>query len=147
MDKNFSTEEVFESAVSIVKNLPKEGAIKPSDELKLKLYAYYKQATHGPNDTPKPRFYQIVEAYKWDAWQKLGNMSKEDAMLNYIGELKGIMESIPEEENDPEANKQLEDVLGKKFYDYCKSIVSRILKFSLYKKFVYLFCSETRKFH
>lgn len=123
-NSNLPIEEIFESAVSIIRNLPKEGSIKPSDELKLKLYAYYKQATHGPNDTPKPRFYQIVEAYKWDAWRKLGNMSKEDAMLSYINELKQVMETIPEEEAAIEDNKRFEDIIGKKFYDYCKSIVS-----------------------
>ena len=128
MDNNLTTEEVFNSAVSIVRNLPKEGAIRPSDELKLKFYAYFKQATHGPNDTPKPRFYQIVEVYKWDAWQKLGDMSKEEAMLSYIRELKKVMDDIPEDEVDPEANRHFEDVLGKKFYDYCKSSVSRPLQ-------------------
>lgn len=125
MEDNFPIEEVFESAVSIVRNLPKEGSIKPSDELKLKLYAFYKQATHGPNDTPKPRFYQIVEAYKWEAWLKLGNMTKEEAMLNYIRELKQIMETVPSDEADTEGTKHFEDILGKKFYDYCKSTVSR----------------------
>lgn len=124
MDQNFSVEEVFNSAVSIVRNLPKEGPIKPPDEIKLKFYAYFKQATHGPNDTPKPRFYQIVEVYKWDAWRKLGGMTKEDAMLNYIRELKQIMDTIPKEETGLEDNKHFEDILGKKFYDYCKSIVS-----------------------
>lgn len=122
--QEFSIEEVFESAVSIVRNLPKEGPIKPSDELKLKLYAYFKQATHGPNDTSKPRFYQIVEAYKWDAWHKLGDMSKEDAMLNYVRELKQVMDTIPKDEPDLDDNKHFEDILGKKFYDYCKSTVS-----------------------
>lgn len=132
MDTNYSTEEIFNSAVSIVRNLPKEGSIKPSDELKLKLYAYFKQATYGPNDTPKPRFYQIVEAYKWDAWRKLGSMSKEEAMLNYIGELKQVMDTIPSDETDLDSSKHFEDVLGKKFYDYCKSSVSTLL-FSSYK--------------
>lgn len=123
-NSDLPVEEIFESAVSIVRNLPKEGPIKPSDELKLKLYAYYKQATHGPNDTPKPRFYQIVEVYKWDAWRKLGDMSKEDAMLRYIGELKQVMDTIPADKAAIEDNKHFEDILGKKFYDYCKSIVS-----------------------
>lgn len=124
MDKDFTTEEVFNSAVSIVRNLPKEGSIKPSDELRLKLYAYFKQATHGPNDTSKPRFYQVVEGYKWDSWRKLGDMPKETAMMHYIQELKEIMKTIPVKETDVEDNKHFEDVLGKKFYDYCKSIVS-----------------------
>jgi len=121
--------EVFESAVKIVRNLPKEGPIKPSDDLKLKLYALFKQATHGPNDTAKPRFYQIVEAYKWEAWTKLGDMSREEAMLNYISELKKIMDTIPRDEAVQDGSKHFEDVLGKKFYDYCKSVVSLSLSF------------------
>lgn len=66
----------------------------PSDELKLKFYAYYKQATEGPNKTPKPAFYDVVGKYKWSAWTNLGNMSKEDAMNGYINELKQIVETM-----------------------------------------------------
>lgn len=119
MDDTTNIEEVFHSAVSVVRNLPKEGPIKPSDGLKLKLYAFFKQATHGPNDTPKPRFYQIVEGYKWDAWYKLQDMTKQQAMLSYVRELKNIMDTIPEDERDLDAN-----IEAKPFYDYCKSIVS-----------------------
>lgn len=121
-DGEFNTEEVFKSAVSIVQNLPPEGSFKPSDELKLKLYAYFKQATHGPNDTPKPRFYQIVQVYKWDAWRRLDQMSKEDAMLNYIRELRDVMETIQADEFESTSHERFEDVLGRKFYDYCKSL-------------------------
>lgn len=124
-DQEYKLDEVFESAVAIVRNLPKEGPIKPSDGLKLKLYAYFKQATHGPNDTTKPKFYQFVEAYKWDAWRQLGDMSREDAMSNYISELKKIMDTIPKNESVAEVNVQFEEILGKKFYDYCKSTVSQ----------------------
>ena len=124
LGQGFQIQEVFDSAVTIVKNLPKEGPVNPSDGLKLKFYAYFKQATHGPNDTPKPRFYQIVEAYKWDAWNKLADMPKEEAMLAYINELKSIMNSIPEDEAELEDSKHFEQILGKKFYDYCKSTVS-----------------------
>lgn len=123
MEDQFSTQEIFESAVSIVRNLPRQGPIKPSDELKLKFYAYYKQATHGHNDTPKPRFYQLVEAYKWDAWHKLAHMSKEDAMTAYIEQLKQVMESISGD-SSAASQEHFRDILGQKFYDYCKSSVS-----------------------
>lgn len=122
MEFNFSTEQVFNSAVNIIRNLPKDGSIRPSDEVKLKFYAYFKQATHGPNNTPKPRFYQIVEGYKWDAWHRLGDMTKEEAMLNYIDELKQAMDLVPE--MDAESSNHFEGVLGKEFYDYCKFINS-----------------------
>lgn len=101
-------EDLFNIAVSIVRGLPKDGEFKPSDDLKLKFYAYFKQATHGPNDTPKPKFYQLVESYKWDAWKKLEEMSKKEAMMNYIRELKQVIESVPKgsNSNDVESFKE-----------------------------------------
>lgn len=68
----------------------KLGPFQPSDDLKLKFYAYYKQATEGPNETSKPSFYDIVGKYKWSAWKDLGEMSKEDAMTGYVNELKKV---------------------------------------------------------
>ena len=58
--------------------------------MKLKFYAYYKQATEGPNTTRKPAFYDIVNRYKWDAWNQLGGMDKQTAMHSYIEELKKV---------------------------------------------------------
>ena len=66
------------------------GSFQPSDELKLTFYAYYKQATEGANETKKPHFYDIVNRYKWEAWKKLGNMSKREAMTVYVEELKKV---------------------------------------------------------
>ncbi len=54
-------------------------------------YAYFKQATEGPNETKKPAFYDIVNKYKWEAWKKLANMSKEKAMESYVEELKKVL--------------------------------------------------------
>lgn len=122
-DQNLSIEELFNSAVNIVRNLPKEGPIKPSDELKLKFYAHFKQATHGPNDTPKPKFYQLVESYKWDAWKKLGDMSKEDAKNNYIRQLKEVIDEIPSGEELGDIG-EFRKILGDRSFDCCKSIVS-----------------------
>lgn len=67
------------------------GKFQASDELKLKFYAYYKQATEGPNTQPKPAFYDVVGRYKWDAWKKLGEMPREEAMINYVEELKKVI--------------------------------------------------------
>lgn len=117
-----STREIFESAVNIIKNLPKDGPIQPSIEMKLKFYALFKQATHGPNNTSKPKFYQVAEGYKWDAWRKLGDMPKGEAMLKYVGELKQSMNSLDlgNIEPNPEDEKKFEEVLGKRMYNYCK---------------------------
>lgn len=68
---SMTIEEQFNAAVNVIQNLPKNGSFQPSDQLKLKFYAYYKQALDGPNQTPKPSFYEIVNRYKWDAWAKV----------------------------------------------------------------------------
>lgn len=67
------------------------GAYQPSHELMLRFYGYYKQATEGPNNMPKPNFWEIIKKAKWDAWSRLGNMSKEEAMMNYVEELKKVI--------------------------------------------------------
>lgn len=56
----------------------------------LRFYAYYKQATEGPNTMAKPNFWEVVKKAKWEAWAKLGNMSREQAMINYVEELKKV---------------------------------------------------------
>lgn len=67
-----------------------EGSYQPSKELLLKFYGYYKQATIGPNNQPKPSFWDVVNRAKWQAWDNLGNMSKEKAMEEYVDELKKV---------------------------------------------------------
>lgn len=92
-----TTEERFNAAVEVIRGLPKNGSFQPSHELQLKFYAYYKQATLGPVaecKVPKPRFWDIVGNAKWDAWMKLGNMSKQEAMEKYVEELVKIVEAM-----------------------------------------------------
>lgn len=90
-----SIEEQFTAAVNVIQNLPKNGSFQPSDQLKLKFYALFKQAKEGPNTTPKPSFYEIVARYKWEAWTKLGEISKEEAMKGYVSELKQVSRYFP----------------------------------------------------
>ncbi|EGT36192.1 CBN-MAA-1 protein [Caenorhabditis brenneri] len=75
---------VFETAVFIVQNLPKDGPVKTSTDEKLNFYALFKQATHGNCDIPKPSFYDIQGVYKWNAWKKLENMTSEEAKNAYV---------------------------------------------------------------
>jgi hypothetical protein len=56
----------------------------------LRFYAYFKQATEGPCVAPRPAFWEVVKKMKWEAWNKLGNMSREEAMNNYVEELKKV---------------------------------------------------------
>uniref|UniRef100_UPI00398E78EC acyl-CoA-binding domain-containing protein 5A isoform X1 n=3 Tax=Pristiophorus japonicus TaxID=55135 RepID=UPI00398E78EC len=85
----------FEAAVSVIQSLPKNGSFQPSNELMLKFYSYYKQATLGPCSTPRPGFWDPIGKYKWDAWNSLGDLSKEEAMIAYVEEMKKILESMP----------------------------------------------------
>ncbi|XP_075411367.1 enoyl-CoA delta isomerase 2 isoform X1 [Tenrec ecaudatus] len=70
----------FEMAVNQVKLLKNE----PGKEVKLKLYALYKQATEGPCNMPKPGMLDFINKAKWDSWNALGNLSKETARQNYV---------------------------------------------------------------
>lgn len=66
------------------------GAYQPSNDTMLRFYSYYKQATEGPCQQSKPAFWEIVKKAKWDAWNRLGNMSRTEAMNNYVEELKRV---------------------------------------------------------
>ncbi|XP_049955011.1 acyl-CoA-binding domain-containing protein 5 isoform X1 [Schistocerca serialis cubense] len=108
-----TTEEKFRAAVNVIRNLPKNvkagairsilfsspGSYQPSHELMLRFYAYYKQATEGPCTAPRPSFWEVVKKMKWEAWSKLGDMSKEEAMNNYVEELKKIVETMSYTDN------------------------------------------------
>ncbi len=82
----------FQAAVSFIKSLPAAGAAGPSpvslsNEDKLRFYALYKQATEGACNTPQPGFFDMVGKYKWDAWRRLGDKDKTQAMQEYVESL------------------------------------------------------------
>lgn len=53
----------------------------------LRFYGYFKQATQGPCGGSRPAFWDIVGRAKYDAWKRLGEMPKTDAMAKYVDEL------------------------------------------------------------
>lgn len=53
----------------------------------LKFYAFYKQATSGKCDVPKPGIFNMAGRAKWSAWNDLGDLSKELAMKGYVEHL------------------------------------------------------------
>lgn len=55
-----------------------------TDTVKLEFYKYYKQSMFGDCNTQRPTFLYFKECAKWDAWNSIKNMSKYDAMDNYI---------------------------------------------------------------
>ncbi|TDH06174.1 hypothetical protein EPR50_G00129370 [Perca flavescens] len=91
-----SLEAKFVAAVKVIRSLPEEGPFQPSDDMMLLFYSYYKQATVGPCNIPRPNgFWDTHGKAKWDSWSSLGNMTKEQAMKNYVEDIQLILEAIP----------------------------------------------------
>ena len=70
----------FEAAAANVLKAKKD----PGNDLKLKLYAHYKQATEGDVAGDKPGFTDFVNRAKDEAWAKLKGMGADDAMKAYV---------------------------------------------------------------
>ncbi|KAK3086784.1 hypothetical protein FSP39_023346 [Pinctada imbricata] len=77
----------------------------PGNEIKLKIYALFKQATIGKCNAPKPGMMDFVGKYKWEAWNELGDMSKDEAQLQYIK----IVEDLAGAEQPAETGSQAGD--------------------------------------
>jgi len=72
--------QAFEEAVLKSKSLPNQ-----SNESLLKLYSLYKQGTEGDVNIEKPtNFFDIAGIAKFNAWEELKGLSKEDAMQKYV---------------------------------------------------------------
>lgn len=71
----------FENAVLEVQKL----ADRPDNEILLKLYALYKQATLGDVSGKRPGLMDFVGRAKYDAWSDLKGCSKDEAMKGYAG--------------------------------------------------------------
>ncbi|XP_073487089.1 enoyl-CoA delta isomerase 2 isoform X1 [Aquarana catesbeiana] len=82
-----ASQEDFDKAQNDLKTLKKD----PGNEVKLKLYALFKQATQGACNAPKPGMLDFVNKAKWDAWNSLGDLSKEKARQSYIELVSGLI--------------------------------------------------------
>uniref|UniRef100_A0A8C6PBC7 Acyl-CoA-binding domain-containing protein 5 n=1 Tax=Nothobranchius furzeri TaxID=105023 RepID=A0A8C6PBC7_NOTFU len=94
-EENRLTRMRFDAAVKVIKSLPPNGPFQPSNDIMLKFYSYYKQATIGACNIPRPGFWDAVGKAKWDAWNSLGDMAKEEAMAAYVDQMKLILEGMP----------------------------------------------------
>lgn len=72
--------EKFEQAQALVKTLTE----RPENEELLDLYALYKQATEGDNNTKEPGMWDLKEKFKWKQWDSKRGMNVDDAMQAYI---------------------------------------------------------------
>lgn len=74
-----TTKAAFDAALQRVKSLTQ----RPDNATLLQLYALYKQATEGDNTTAKPSLTDLVARAKWDAWNKIKGLSRDEAMQRY----------------------------------------------------------------
>ncbi|XP_017043469.1 acyl-CoA-binding protein homolog [Drosophila ficusphila] len=79
--------EQFNAAAEKVKSLTK----RPSDDEFLELYALFKQASVGDNDTAKPGLLDLKGKAKWEAWNKQKGKSSEAAQQEYITFVEGLV--------------------------------------------------------
>jgi 3-hydroxyacyl-CoA dehydrogenase len=77
----------FENMLERVKN--KTVSKTPTQTEKLKLYAWYKQATEGDVQGEAPTGFDIVGKAKYKAWSETKGMSAMDAMQHYLDFFQG----------------------------------------------------------
>ncbi|GAB3854436.1 acyl-CoA-binding protein [Dactylosporangium cerinum] len=78
----------FDQAQIDVKQLDQ----RPANDVLLRLYALYKQGTHGDADGKRPGVFDLVGRAKYDAWKALAGTTQEDAQRQYVAlvtELRG----------------------------------------------------------
>ncbi|KAF2540580.1 hypothetical protein F2Q68_00030048, partial [Brassica cretica] len=67
-------------------------------EAKMELYGLHKIATEGSCREAQPMAIMLSARAKWNAWQRLGNMSQEEAMEQYVAlvskEIPGLLNTV-----------------------------------------------------
>lgn len=79
--------ETFEAALAAVQEMDTD----PGNEVKLRLYALYKQATEGDVTGGRPGLLNPVGRAKYDAWAGLQGTSAEDAEAAYVDEVNALL--------------------------------------------------------
>uniref|UniRef100_A0A673LPF0 Acyl-CoA binding domain containing 4 n=1 Tax=Sinocyclocheilus rhinocerous TaxID=307959 RepID=A0A673LPF0_9TELE len=77
----------FQAAVDVIQSLPKNGSYRPSYEVMLRFYALYKVC--GPCTVSHAQ-----DSGTLDAWNQLGEMSRESAMAAYVDEMKEAAQEV-----------------------------------------------------
>ena len=75
-----SLQEKFADAVVRSKQLPE----KPGNDVLLKIYSLYKQATEGDVSGDEPGMFDFVAKAKYKAWEECKGISSDDAMQQYV---------------------------------------------------------------
>lgn len=78
--------EDFENAVTRSKALPE----RPSNDVLLKIYGLYKQATEGDVSGDEPGMFDFVAKAKYTAWKERQGLSSDEAMQQYIDLIRSL---------------------------------------------------------
>ena len=70
----------FAAAAQTASALPRD----PGNDVKLRLYALYKQALTGDAQGKRPGFLDPVGRAKYDAWTQVSGMTTDDAKRAYV---------------------------------------------------------------
>lgn len=97
-----SLTEVFNRAADHLKSLLSS----VDNQTLLTLYGYYKQGSEGICSIPKPSWYDMKAKSKWEAWQKLGDMSQVEAKKLYIETIKKLDSSFDDTINQSKPKEQ-----------------------------------------
>ncbi|PRD33943.1 UNVERIFIED_CONTAM: Eci2 [Trichonephila clavipes] len=97
--RTMSSNSTFEEASKKVKLLKQD----PGNDVKLNLYALFKQATEGSCKQSKPSIFDLVGKAKWDAWNSLGAMSQEDARKKYASLVDELYRTEPQDKTESSA--------------------------------------------
>jgi acyl-CoA-binding protein len=76
----------FEAAAAAVKKLKDD----PGNDVKLELYALYKQGSEGDVQGKRPGFTDMIGRVKYDAWAKTKGLARDEAMKKYIDLVKSL---------------------------------------------------------
>jgi acyl-CoA-binding protein len=76
----------FEDAAAAVKKLKED----PGNDVKLELYALYKQGSEGDVEGKRHGFTDMIGRAKYDAWAKTKGMSQDEAMKKYVALVKAL---------------------------------------------------------
>ena len=77
----------FEQAARDIKTLSE----RPDNDTMLRLYALYKQGSEGDVKGDKPGFFDFVGAAKYEAWEKLQGVSRDQAQKKYVDLVKKLV--------------------------------------------------------
>ncbi|XP_022689644.1 enoyl-CoA delta isomerase 2, mitochondrial-like [Varroa jacobsoni] len=78
--RTYAVSAKLEKAAARLKTLREE----PDNDVKLKIYALFKQATIGDVNVPKPGAFDFIGKAKWAAWKEIEGTAKEQAESQYI---------------------------------------------------------------